>query len=43
MPRRRILTDQQRSNLLDLPTNEAKLLKFYTLADDDLEQIRQRR
>lgn len=43
MPRRQILTDQQRSALLDLPTEEASLLRFYTLADDDLEHIHQRR
>ena len=43
MPRRRILTDRQRSALLDLPTDEATLLEVYTLADDDLEHIRQRR
>ena len=43
MPRRRILTDRQRSALLDLPTDEATLLKVYTLADDDLEHIQQRR
>lgn len=43
MPRRRILTDRQRSGLLDLSTSEDRLLKFYTLADDDLEHIRQRR
>lgn len=43
MPRRQILTDRQRSALLDLPTEEASLLRFYTLADDDLEHIHQRR
>ena len=43
MPRRQILTDRQRSALFDLPTNEGVLLKFYTLADDDLEHIHQRR
>ena len=43
MPRRKILTDRQRSALLDLPTEEASLLRFYTLADDDLEHIHQRR
>ena len=43
MPRRQILTDRQRSALFDLPTDEATLLEVYTLADDDLEHIRQRR
>lgn len=43
MPRRQILTDRQRSTLLDLPTDEACLLRFYTLADDDLEHIHHRR
>lgn len=43
MPRRNILTERQRSALLDLPTDEISLLKHYTLADDDLEHIRERR
>ena len=43
MPRRQILTDRQRSSLFDLPTDSATLLHHYTLADDDLEQIRRRR
>ena len=43
MPRRHILTERQRAALLGLPTDEASLLKHYTLADDDLEHIRQRR
>lgn len=43
MPRRNILTERQRSALLDLPTDEPSLLKHYTLADDDLELIRERR
>ena len=43
MPRRAILTDRQRSALLDLPTDEPSLRKHYTLADDDLEHITQRR
>ena len=34
-----ILTDRQRSALFDLPTDEASLLKHYTLADDDLELL----
>ena len=38
-----ILTDRQRSALFDLPTDEASLLKHYTLADDGLEQTRARR
>ena len=43
MPRRSILTDRQRSALFDLPTDEAALLRHYTLADDDIEHIRIRR
>jgi len=41
MPRRHILTERQRRTLLALPTDEASLLKHYTLAEDDLEHIRQ--
>uniref|UniRef100_UPI001CBCB402 DUF4158 domain-containing protein n=1 Tax=Oricola indica TaxID=2872591 RepID=UPI001CBCB402 len=43
MPRRHILTERQRSALLDLPTDDLSLLKHYTLGDDDLEIIEQRR
>ena len=43
MPRRRMLTDRQRAALLDMPTEEASMLRHYTLADDDLEIIRARR
>ncbi|ASY74372.1 transposase (plasmid) [Sinorhizobium fredii CCBAU 83666] len=43
MPRRHILTERQRSVLFDLPTDELSLLRHYTLADDDLEHIRERR
>lgn len=43
MPRRSILTERQQSALLDLPTDEASLLRHYTLADDDLEHIDARR
>jgi len=43
MPRRQILTERQRSALLDLPTDDASLLLHYTLADDDLVHIRGRR
>jgi len=43
MPRRHILTERQRAALFELPTDEAALLRHYTLADDDLEHIRLRR
>lgn len=43
MPRRHILTERQRSALLDLPTDDLSLLKHYTLGDDDLENIEHRR
>jgi len=38
-----MLTDRQRAALFDLPTDEASMLRHYTLADDDLEIIRARR
>lgn len=43
MPRRSILTERQRSELFDLPTDEAALLRHYTLADDDIGHIRAHR
>lgn len=43
MPRRVTLTDRQRDALLRLPTSQADLLKHYTLSDEDLGHIRQRR
>ena len=43
MPRRSIWSARQRGALLDLPTDEAVLLRHYTLSDDDIEQIRVRR
>ena len=43
MAHRAILTSKQRSALFDLPVDEPTLLKRYTLADEDLEHIRQRR
>jgi hypothetical protein len=41
--RRSILTDRQRAALFDLPTDDASMLRHYTLADDDLEIIHARR
>ena len=38
-----MLTDRQRAALLNLPVDEASMLRHYTLADDDLEIIRARR
>ncbi len=43
MPRRHILSARQRSALLDLPTDEASLLRHYIMADDDLIHIDRRR
>lgn len=43
MPRRNILTERQRAALFDLPSDEASLLRHYTLSDEDLEHINQRR
>lgn len=40
MPRRSILTARQRAALFDLPTDDASMLRHYTLADDDLEIVR---
>ena len=43
MPRRSIRSARQRAALFDLPTDEAALLRHYTLSDDGIEQIRVRR
>ena len=43
MAHRTILTERQRADLFDLPSDEASLLRCYTLADDDLDHIRERR
>lgn len=43
MPRRNILTERQRAALFELPSDEPSLLRHYTLSDEDLEQINQRR
>ena len=43
MPRRNIWSARQRAALFDLPTDEAALLRHYTLSGDDIEQIRLRR
>ena len=43
MPRRNILTDRQRVALFDLPSDETSLLRHYTLSDEDLDHISQRR
>lgn len=43
MVHRTILTERQRNALFTLPSDEPSLLKHYTLADDDLEHISQRR
>ena len=43
MPRRSVLTECQRTALFDLPTDQATILRHYTLADDDIEHIRTRR
>ena len=40
MPRRSIWSACQRAARFDLPTDEATLLRHYTLSDDDIEQIR---
>ncbi len=43
MPRRVTLTDRQRDALLRLPTDQGELLRHYTLSDEDLGHIGQRR
>ena len=43
LPRRSIWSARQRAALFDLPTDEAALLRHYTLSDDDIERIRVRR
>ena len=43
MPRRSIWSAHQRAAQFDLPTDEAALLRHYTLSDGDIEQIRVRR
>jgi TnpA family transposase len=43
MAHRTILTERQRAALFDLPTDEASMLRHYTLADDDLDLIHARR
>ena len=43
MAHRTILTKRQRADLFDLPTDESSLLQHYTLADDDIEHIHERR
>ena len=40
MPRRSIWSARQRAALFDLPTDEAALLRHYTLSDEDIEQVR---
>lgn len=43
MPRRVTLTDRQKDALLRLPTSHTDLLRHYTLSDEDLVHILQRR
>ena len=43
MAHRIVLTERQRADLFDLPTDEATLLRHYILADDDIEYILTRR
>ena len=43
MAHRTILTARQRAALFDLPIDEASILYHYTLSDDDLEHINERR
>jgi len=43
LPRRSLLAERQRTRLFDLPTDAVSLLKHYTLADDDIEHVRERR
>lgn len=43
MAHRAVLTARQRAALFDLPTDEALLLRHYTLSDEDIDFIRTRR
>jgi len=43
MAHRAVLTARQRAALFDLPTDEALLLRYYTLSDEDIDFIRTRR
>ena len=43
MAHRTVLSERQRSALFDLATDQANMLRHYTLADDDLEHIQSRR
>jgi len=43
MRRRFILTASERSGLLAIPTDETELIRLYTLSEQDLSAIRQRR
>lgn len=43
MPRRVTLTDRQKDALLCLPISQTDLLRHYTLSDEDLGHVRQRR
>lgn len=43
MPHRTILTERQRTELLKIPTDEHTLLRYYTLNDEDLDNIKYRR
>lgn len=42
MPRRIILTEKQRNNLLSLPTDTSSMLRHYVLSDEDLVIIKPR-
>lgn len=43
MPRRMILTDVDRQNLLALPTDDVTLIRYWSLDDDDLRLLETRR
>ena len=42
MPRRIILTEKQRDNLLSLLTDTTSMLRYYVLSDEDLAIIKPR-
>ena len=43
MPRRYILTASERAGLVAIPTDETELIRLYTLSEQDLSVIKQRR
>ena len=43
MPRRYILSASERAGLVAIPTDETELIRLYTLSEQDLSVVKQRR